>query len=96
MTFKDQYHPAVKKDLKKLDPMAQKEIRTEWIPMILAEPYKGDELSGPLHGIRSFHFKIRSTDYRVAYIVSDEEETVKVLMIGKRETFYKTLRRRLG
>jgi len=76
LTFKDQYHPAVKKDLKKLDRKAQEEIRTEWIPVILAEPYSGEELSGPLHGIRSFHLKIRSTDYRVAYIVSDEDETV--------------------
>ncbi len=69
--FRDRYHPTVKKDLKKLDSKAQKDIKTEWIPAILTEPYRGEELSGPLQGIRSFHFKIRSTDYRIAYIVSE-------------------------
>ena len=96
MIYSDQYHPAVKKDLRKLDPTARKGIKAEWIPALLAEPYSGEELSGPLSGIRSFHFRIHSMDYRIAYIVSDEEESVKVLMIGKRESFYKTLRRRLG
>ena len=94
--FRDLYHPAVKKDLKKLDSTTRKNIKTEWIPVILKEPDSGGELSGPLHGIRSFHFRIQSTDYRIAYIVSKEEETVRVLMIGKRESFYRILRRRLG
>ena len=94
--FRDLYHPAVKKDLKKLDSTTRNVIKTEWIPAILKEPESGSELSGPLHGIRSFHFRIRSTHYRIAYNVSEEEETVQVLMIGKRESFYKTLRRRLG
>ena len=54
LMFRDQYHPAVRKDLKKLDSTTRSEIKTEWIPVILEEPDGGGELSGPLHGIRSF------------------------------------------
>lgn len=93
--FKDQYHPAVKKDLKKLDSAVRKDIKAEWIPKLLKEPYYGEELAGPLSGIRSFHVKIRSTDYRVAYIIKENEEIIEVLMIAKRENFYQVLRRRL-
>jgi mRNA-degrading endonuclease RelE of RelBE toxin-antitoxin system len=45
--YKDRYHPAVKKDLKKLDSVARKEIKNEWIPALLTDPLRGQELSGP-------------------------------------------------
>lgn len=93
--FNDRYHPAVKKDLKKLDPTVRKDINAEWIPKLLADPYRGEELSGPLAGIRSFHFNIRSTDYRIAYSIKENEYIIRVLMIGKRENFYQILRRRV-
>jgi addiction module RelE/StbE family toxin len=94
--FRDRYHPAVKKDLKKIDPAVGREIKAEWIPKLLADPYCGDELTGTLEGIRSFHLKITGVDYRIAYAVREDAFTLDVLMIGKRESFYKTLRRRLS
>jgi len=33
--YKVEYHPAVKKDLKKIDPQIRKKIRYEYIPIIL-------------------------------------------------------------
>ena len=95
MIYKDQYHPSVKKDLKKLDPGARKDIKSNWIQEILTDPFRGEELSGILKEIRSFHFNIRGTNYRVAYTIEENEKIVNVLMIGKRENFYQILKRRL-
>ena len=67
LMFKDRYHPAVKKDLKKLDSPVRKNIKAELIQKLLSDPYSGEELTGPLTGIRSFHSKFQSTDYRIAY-----------------------------
>ena len=47
--FKDQYHPAVKKDLKKIDIQTRKEIQDEWLPILLQYPYQGQVLAGPLY-----------------------------------------------
>ncbi|PIU30822.1 MAG: plasmid stabilization protein [Syntrophobacteraceae bacterium CG07_land_8_20_14_0_80_61_8] len=93
--FKDRYHPAVKKDLKKLDQAARQDIKAAWIPKLLSDPYCGEELTGILAAIRSFHFKIRGMDYRIAYVVKENEQIIDVLMIGKRESFYQVLKRRL-
>lgn len=86
--YKDGYYPRVKKDLKKLDARIREEIKTTHIPAI------GETLVGDLAGIHSYHFKIANQQYRIAYVVSEEEETVFILMIGKRESFYQILRRR--
>jgi addiction module RelE/StbE family toxin len=92
--YKDGYHPRVKKDLKKLDARIRDEIKTTHIPAILSDPAVGETLVGDLAGIHSYHFKIANQQYRIAYVVSEEEETVFILMIGKRESFYQILRRR--
>lgn len=36
--YKDQYHPRIKKDLKKLDPQIREEIKNKYIPNILLSP----------------------------------------------------------
>ena len=42
MTYRDEYHPQVKKDLKKLSPNLREAVRTEHIPTMLLEPEKGE------------------------------------------------------
>ena len=59
--FRDQYHPAVKKDLKKIDIQTRKQIQNEWLPILLQDPYQGQELAGPLIGLRSFHLKVKTS-----------------------------------
>ena len=93
--FEDRYHPAVKKDLKKLDPVTRQQIKDQWIPRLLSDPYCGEDLTGILSGIRSFHFRIRAVEYRIAYSVKEDEHILHILMIGKRESFYQILARRL-
>ena len=93
--FRDEYHPQVKKDLKKIDKSGQLEIKDFHIPNILNDPYIGDELTGDLAGIRSYHLKKDRVQYRISYIIDETQEIVNILMIGKRESFYDILRRRL-
>ena len=93
--FKDEYHPKVKKDLRKIDKSVQSEIKDFHIPEILNNPNIADELKGDLAGIRSYHFKKDKVQYRISYIIYETQRIVYILMIGKRESFYEILRRRL-
>ena len=71
------------------------EIKDSHIPKILNDPYIGDELTGDLAGIRSYHLKKDKIQYRISYIIDETQEIVNILMIGKRESFYDILKRRL-
>ena len=93
--YKDEYHPRVKQDLKKIDVSTREEIKTTHIPAILSDPNIGEMLTGNLSGIRSYHCKSSNQQYRIAYIVSETEKVVFVLMISKRESFYTVLKRRV-
>lgn len=97
MSYKDEYHPKVKSDLKKLDKAFIKEIFDTHIDKILLDPHGvGETLHGTFKGVSSYHFAKNKVDYRIAFAVQEEKKTVYVVMIGKRENFYEILRRRLG
>jgi addiction module RelE/StbE family toxin len=93
--YRDQYHPKVKKDLKKLDKRLRHEIETVHTPAILEHPEQGDELVGDLSGMRAYHFNYQKQTYRIAYVVDEKVSIIFVMMIGKREHFYTILKRRL-
>jgi len=93
--YKDEYHPGVKKDLKKLDQSIRTKIKTQYILKILYNPEIGETLVGDLSGICSYHFRVSKQQYRIAYIVDKDAKKVFVLMIGKREDFYTLLKRRI-
>ena len=95
LMYKDLYHPAVKKDLKKLDKSVRNNIKEKWIPKLLLKPFEGEMLTDPLAGIRSYHFSIGRVQYRIAYSINENEHIIKILMIAKRESFYQILKRRL-
>ena len=93
--FRDEYNPKVKKDLKKINKSVESEVRDLHIPKILSDPYIANDLTGDLAGIRSYHFKKEKVQYRISYIIDEIQKIVYILMIGKRESFYEILRRRL-
>jgi len=93
--FKEQYHPAVKKDLRKIDAGVREKIKNEWIPKLLSEPQEGKELTDPLAGIHSYHFKVGKMHYRIAYVIEKDDFILNILMIAKRESFYNILRKRI-
>ena len=93
--FKDEYHPQVKKDLRKLDHSVVADIKTVHLSKILENPLSPDLLTGDLAGIYSYHFKKNKNEYRICYFVDTVSERVFFLMIGKRDNFYTMIRRRL-
>ena len=95
MMYKDLYHPKIKKDLKKIDLPIKKKIQDEHIPIILSEPTIGEELVGDLQGVHSYHFKEAGQQFRIAYIVDEEEQTIYIQMIAKRGDFYTLLKKRV-
>jgi addiction module RelE/StbE family toxin len=86
--YNDQYHPRIKKDLKKLAPQIREEIKTKHIPNILLSPKIGHTLEGDLSGIRSYHITIAKQQYRIAYLFDENAQQIFILMIGKRGDFY--------
>ena len=93
--YNDQYHPQVKRDLKKLSSELRERIKTEHIPAILSHPEGGDTLVGDLKGIWSYHFSLheptishsvydlslfKSRDY------SDDWKTRRVLSIFEKKS----------
>jgi len=97
MPYKDEYHPKIKGDLKKLDKPVVKDIFDTHIDRILLDPYNaGEALHGSLAGISSYHFTQNKVGYRIAFAVREEAKAVYIIMIGKRENFYEILQRRLS
>jgi len=93
--YKAEYHPKVKKDLKKIDPQIRKAIRNIHIPQILKTPAAGSELTGDLKGTLSYHFSILKQQFRIAYIVDELQKKCFIQMIAKRGDFYTLLKRRI-
>lgn len=93
--YKDEYHPQVKHDVKKLPAQLRELIKNEHIPILLAHTEEGEGLVGDLKGVWSYHFSFMSQQYRIAYMLNHSTETVIILMIGKRGEFYQLLKRRI-
>ncbi len=93
--YKVEYHPKVKKDLKKIDPPICERIRSEHIPKILANPEIGEKLAGDLRGTRSYHFTVSKQQFRIAYIAEEDVKKIFIQMIGKRGDFYTFLKKRI-
>ncbi len=93
--YRDEYHPQVRRDIKKLPAQLRVLIKTEHIPAILSHPENSDRLVGDLKDIWSYHFSFMRQQYRIAYMLNSSSETVIILMIGKRGEFYQFLKRRI-
>jgi len=85
---------AVKKDIHKLDKELQKIIKEKYFTDIEEDPWKAVPLSYEFEGLWSYHFKYKDTQYRIVYEIHPEDQVVLIIMIGPREGFYQTLRRR--
>lgn len=93
--YEAEYHPKIRKDLKKIDPPIREKIRSEHISKILSEPGIGEDLAGDLKGTSSYHFKIAKQEFRIAYVTDKKAEKVFIQMIAKRGDFYTLLKRRI-
>lgn len=85
------FHPAVRKDLRRLSKEARRFILDSVLPKITTNPYGGESLHGPLKGF----WKYRGGEYRIAYSCDEKRHEVVILEIGKRGGFYERFKRRL-
>ena len=72
--YKAEYHPKIRKDLKKIDHSIREKIRAEYIPRILSDPGAGENLAGDLKGKSAYHFRIAKQEYRIAYLIDEKAE----------------------
>ena len=91
--FVERFHPKFRSDLKKLEKNIIKEIKDIHLPKILKDPFLYDKLKGNLSQVRSYHFKSKKVEYRIAYTIEDKE-IIFYLMVAKRENFYNKLTKR--
>ena len=95
MEYAESFHPKFKSDLKKIDKSVAKEIKEKHLDIILQNPTAYDKLKGKLSHLHSYHFKRKSTEYRIAYEVLEDEKIVFHYMVATRENFYNKLSNRV-
>ncbi len=74
-------------------PKPEKEILDREIRTILENPSLGVEKKGDLRGVFVHKFKIKTTQYLLAY--RKVEEDLELVMIGPHENYYRDLKRYL-
>ena len=95
--FELKFHPAVKKkDLKKIEKSAAREIKDKHFRNIKENPSTAENLSHMFKGLKSYHFKSGTVEYRIICEIYEYENIAIVLLIGKRENLYSKLKRRIG
>ncbi len=96
MPYKDEYHPKIKTDLKKLEKAVVKEIYDIHIDKILKEPHSSEKLLGTLSGFLSYHFKKNRVNYRIAYAIEENSKSNLFPYDRQGDNFCDLLKRRLS
>ncbi|MDF2535576.1 MAG: hypothetical protein K0R18_1735 [Bacillales bacterium] len=85
---------SVARQLRNFDkPIKNKIITT--LEKIAENPFVGERLKGNLTTIYSYHLKIASVEYRIAYQIREQEIIIVIMQIGTRENFYEELKKRV-
>src|SRR3989344_1916033 len=71
-------------------------VLDEFPSQVSGNPLIGEPLHGPLSWLRSFHFTISGTPYRIAYEIDAKNQYIRIHYAGYRGDFYKRLHRALG
>lgn len=87
--------PSAERAIRKL-PKKCGEFVFEAFPKVAKEnPLAGQQLSGPLSWLRSFHFSVEGKPYRVAYSLDSRKREIIIHYGGYRGGFYERLRKHL-
>ena len=95
MNYAVTFHPALRKDLKRIAPKAREEIISRIIPQLAINPFIGVRLVGPLRDYWKQRIFISGVWYRMAYALDVSKREVIIVAIGPRGGFYNRLRHRL-
>lgn len=88
--------PAADRAVKILPQKVQDFVLKNFSVQAKENPFIGEQLSGPLSWLRSFHFSIGGKPYRIAYELKQKEQKVVIHYADYRGGFYERLRRLLG
>jgi len=87
--------PSAHRRYRKFDSHLQRKIKEEARKMS-DNPYRYEELKGPLKGIRSYHFEYRNTEYRIGYRIVENKNRIEIVLVKTRKSFYQILRQIIG
>ncbi len=82
MTYRLKFLPSALKEWKKLAPPIQKQFKNKLHERVVNPRIPGSKLRGFKN---VYKIKLRTSGYRLVYEVCDEEVTVFVIAIGKRD-----------
>lgn len=94
-SYKLVFHPAVRKDLRRLPREASRYIVREVFPALATKPGSGVMLRGSLRHMRKYVARHGGASYRVVYQFDARRNSTVVLMVGPRSDFYDRLLRRV-
>ena len=83
--------PTFERAVKKLHKQ-QKAALDDAVRLIASQPETGESKVGDLAGVQVYKFRMGSLQCLLAYRVLNEE-TIKLLMVGPHENFYRDLKR---
>ena len=83
---------SARKSVKKLPREAREEILGAG-KILEKNPFAGEKLSGSLHFLYTFHFRVEKVEYRLAYTIRTDEKQIVIHLAHTRENFYDKLRR---
>lgn len=90
-----EFGPAAYRVYKKLPPVVQLAI-TKYAKGLQTAPLSGQTLQGKHRGLRSLHFSLTGTAYRIIYQIIPERETIIIRLAGTRENIYRKLEEMAG
>lgn len=88
--------PAAERSAKKLPKEISRFVLEEFPNLVGRNPFVGDQLSGPLDWLRSFHFSSRMGPYRIAYSLDSKTNKIIIHYAGYRSGFYEKLKQALA
>ena len=83
--------PTFERTVKKLHKQ-QKSVLDEVVRTIVSQPEAGETKAGDLAGVQVYKFRMGNLLCLLAYRILDEN-TLKLLMVGPHENFYRDLKR---
>ncbi|TRZ95400.1 hypothetical protein D4R78_03700 [bacterium] len=87
--------PAAERVSKKLPKKVYEFIFNKFPNQAKENPFIGEQLSGSLSWLRSFHFSIGNQPYRIAYNLDIKSQEIFIHYAGHRNDFYERLRKSL-
>jgi len=93
MSYEIKFSRRAARAMRKLPNKVQAEVLTTHLPKIASAPRDvGFSLRGKLKGEWSYHFG-HHPEYRILYLIDDDEQLITVTTIGSREEIYKRAKR---